>query len=85
MLSGDNHAVLTELLERVIPILVRPRLAPVQHELADAITNILSILESSDQGLFSRLVRGFGMLLEGERQSDCRRSTHITPAYVHSP
>ena len=65
MLAGSNHAVLSEVLERLVPILGRTELADVQDELSEAIMRLVALLGSVDQALFAGMAGGCATLLQG--------------------
>ncbi len=68
MFAGDNRTVLSEVLERVIPMLGRPQLAEVKTELIQTSTKILAILATVSPAQFCSIMRGFLEVFEGGQQ-----------------
>ncbi len=65
LLSGDNHNILPEVLERLLPLLAIPSLASLHSEAGAVICRILSLLHTASPGLLEALARGTATLFEG--------------------
>lgn len=65
LLSGDNHNILPEVLERLLPLLAMPCLASLHGEAGAVVCRILSLLHATSPGLLQALSRGTAALLEG--------------------
>lgn len=65
LLSGDNHNILPEVLERLLPLLAMPCLASLHGEAGAVVCRILSLLHATSPGLLQTLARGTAALLEG--------------------
>ncbi len=66
LVDGDGGAsLLPEVLERLLPLLTRPKLADLHGEVADIACRILSLLARTAPGLAAALARGTLTLFEG--------------------
>lgn len=68
LLTGDNHNILPEVLERLLPLLAIPSLASLHGEAGAVICRILSLLHGTSPGLLESLARGTAALFEGAVQ-----------------
>lgn len=66
LLAGEGYNILPEVLERLLPLLARPHLAPLHADATAVVCRILSRLAAAKpDALLAALARGTATLIEG--------------------